>query len=164
LWELPTFGSAALSTDTLCSSSSKIIRVKYNSNNASVGTDLIKLYCTSEGSCTSVAKTLAIGLAAKTGCFSFARVAPEVENTAVVSPNPNNGSFTLNVKTGVINNTVAFVQIIDMTGKVVKSMNVQNNNGSIVSNIVADNLANGVYIVKYTVGNVTNTTRMMIRK
>lgn len=163
LWELPAFGSAALNTDTVCDLTSRIIRVIYNSNSASATTDLIKLYYTS--ACVqSVAKTLAIGLAAKT-CFSFARVAPEVENTtAVVSPNPNNGFFRLNVKTGVINNTTAFVQIIDMTGKVVKSMNVQNNNGSIVSNIVADNLANGIYIVKYTVGNVTNTTRMMIRK
>ena len=163
LWELPAFGSPALNTDTVCDLTSRIIRVKYNSNSASATTDLIKLYYTS--ACVqSVAKTLAIGLAAKTGCFSFARVAPEAENTAAVSPNPNNGFFTLNVKTGVINNTTAFVQIIDLTGKVVKSMNVQNNNGSIVSTIVADNLANGVYIVKYTVGNVTNTTRMMIRK
>jgi hypothetical protein len=163
LWELPAFGSAELNIDTVCTLTSRIIRVKFNSNLASVSTDLIKLYYTS--ACVqSNAKTLAIGLAAKT-CASFARVAPEVENTtAVVSPNPNNGFFRLNVKTGVINNTTAFVQIIDMTGKVVKSMNVQNNNGSIVSNIVADNLANGVYIVKYTVGNVTNTTRMMIRK
>jgi 5-hydroxyisourate hydrolase-like protein (transthyretin family) len=51
-----------------------------------------------------------------------------------------------------------------MLGKVVMTTLVTNNNGTIVANINNSNLQNGVYTVKYTVGNVTNSIKMVVKK
>ena len=66
--------------------------------------------------------------------------------------------------TGVTAKATATVQIVDMLGKVVMTTLVTNNNGTIVANINNSNLQNGVYTVKYTVGNVTNSIKMVVKK
>jgi len=68
------------------------------------------------------------------------------------------------VATGVTAKATATVQIVDMLGKVVMTTTATNNNGSIVANINNSNLQNGVYTVKYTVGNVTNSIKMVVKK
>ncbi len=83
---------------------------------------------------------------------------------AEVYPNPNNGLFTLDAQIDAEGNQPALVQIIDMTGRVVKSFNTRSINGSLRMNIVESNLTNGVYVVRYTVGNYTNTIRIVVRK
>jgi hypothetical protein len=60
-----------------------------------------------------------------------------------------------------MNKSVATVQVIDMLGKVVNQSIVENNNGLINTNLNV-NLKNGVYTVKYTVGNVSSNVRMVV--
>jgi hypothetical protein len=81
-----------------------------------------------------------------------------------VYPNPNNGTFTLQARTGVISKSTATVQVIDMMGKVVSQSLVSMNQGVINTTINNNNLKNGVYMVKYIAGNTTQTIRMVVQK
>jgi hypothetical protein len=86
------------------------------------------------------------------------------EFQAALYPNPNNGNFTLNVQTGIMTAAIAKVQIIDMYGRVVNQFTAKNNNGSIYMNISDSKLVNGMYSVKYSIGTITNSIKMMIKK
>jgi hypothetical protein len=79
-------------------------------------------------------------------------------------PNPNNGIFTLNVTTGKFENARATIQIVDMMGKMVYQTNAVVNNGILNSRINNNNLSNGIYTVRYTIGSVTNTVKMVVQK
>ena len=79
-------------------------------------------------------------------------------------PNPNNGIFTLNVTTGNFENTKATIQVVNMMGKVVYQSNAVCNNGTLVSTINNYNLPNGVYTVRYTIGSLTNSVKMIVQK
>jgi hypothetical protein len=83
---------------------------------------------------------------------------------AQVYPNPNNGNFTVRIETGITAKTNAAIQVLDMNGRMVSQLNTVNNNGLVVANINNSNLNSGIYIVKYTVGNVTNTIKMVVQK
>jgi hypothetical protein len=80
-----------------------------------------------------------------------------------VYPNPNNGNFNININTGIENNMPATISIIDMYGKVVAQFNAVNNFGRI-SKSISTGLSNGIYTVKYNVGSVTNSVRMIVQK
>ena len=69
----------------------------------------------------------------------------------------------VNINTGIVSNAKATIQVIDMLGKVVANVNAENNNGLINTNINS-NLNNGVYTVKYTVGNISNSIKMVVQK
>ena len=101
-----------------------------------------------------------------TGCATGTRnVFTKSDNVikASVYPNPNNGNFMVNINTGIVSNAKATIQVIDMLGKVVANVNAENNNGLINTNINS-NLNNGVYTVKYTVGNISNSIKMVVQK
>ena len=101
-----------------------------------------------------------------TGCATGTRnVFTKSDNVikASVYPNPNNGNFMVNINTGIVSNAKATIQVIDMLGKVVANVNAENNNGVINTNINS-NLNNGVYTVKYTVGNISNSIKMVVQK
>ena len=83
---------------------------------------------------------------------------------AEVYPNPNNGNFILNVQTGIMTVAIAKIQIIDMYGRVVNQFTAQNKNGSIYMNISDSKLVNGMYSVKYSIGTISNSIKMMIKK
>ena len=51
-------------------------------------------------------------------------------------PNPNNGMFTLDVQTSAEGNQPALVQILDMSGRIVKSITTRSVNGSIKLNVL----------------------------
>ena len=164
LWTAP-FGTVG-STGTIDSGdvNSRIITVTYTSNAAAAAGDSIKLQYTS-GCGNGAFKAQKLSNLAKT-CFASGNEVFTRNNTEIktsVYPNPNNGSFTLYATTGVMNKSVATVQVIDMLGKEVSQSIVENNNGVINTNLNV-NLKNGVYTVKYTVGNVSSNVRMVVMK
>jgi hypothetical protein len=164
LWTAP-FGTVG-STGTIDSGdvNSRIITVTYTSNAVAAAGDSIKLQYTS-GCGNGAFKAQKLSNLAKT-CFTsgtdvITKNATQIKTS--VYPNPNNGTFTLYANTGVTTKSVATIQVIDMLGKVVSQSIVENNNGLINTNLNL-NVKNGVYTVKYTVGNVINNVRMVIMK
>jgi len=86
-----------------------------------------------------------------------------VNDAFIVYPNPSRGGFTVTVK----NNskaTMATIQIVNLFGQVVKTYNASNNNGLINYNVENADLTSGLYLVKYTVGETTGTTKLSINK
>jgi hypothetical protein len=81
---------------------------------------------------------------------------------ATVYPSPSNGNFTVNIATGMEQSGTAQIQLIDMYGKVVAQYSAVNNAGRIVRNISNNKLADGMYTIKYTFGNTSGVTKMMI--
>ncbi len=145
---------------------SKVITATFTSNVAAATGDSVKLAFIS-GCGNSAFKATKLSNLAKVCLTSGTEITSRLEatsNKAQVYPNPNNGNFTLNVATGVTAKATATVQIVDMLGKVVMTTTATNNNGSIVANINNSNLVNGVYTVRYTVGNVTNSIKMVVKK
>jgi hypothetical protein len=86
------------------------------------------------------------------------------EVIAQVYPNPNNGNFKISIATGIETNETASIKIIDMFGRVVDRYTAANNFGYINKNVSNNKLSNGIYTVKYTIGNITNTIRMVLQK
>ena len=168
LWTLPT-GTVG-STGSLDSGSltGRTIVIVYTSN-AAATTDSIRVRYTS-GCGNSQIKAQKLSNLVKS-CFTsggdvFSRVAPAVTSEVElgkVYPNPNNGTFVLQAKTGITGKSTATVQIMDMTGKVVSQSLVEMNQG-MINTTINNNLKNGMYLVKYTAGNSTHTIRMEIQK
>ena len=79
-----------------------------------------------------------------------------LQNALVVYPNPSTGLFNLKVPASTKNYTV---EVMDLTGKVVKQQTVKNNSGAEQLNL--NNAAKGIYILKIaSEGNVA--TRKLI--
>jgi len=80
----------------------------------------------------------------------------------IVYPNPNQGNFTVSITT---NEKVApaYVTIINMMGQVVAELNVENNNGTIETNI-NQGLADGLYFVKVKIGSELNIVKTVVTK
>jgi len=167
-WSLPTGSAVALSatldSGVLSGAGARYIRLKFTNNGVAVIGDSVRVRYTStcgDGSnkalkLTNVAKVCLLGAPV------YAK-GTEVIN-AEIYPNPNNGNFTLNVQTGIMTAAIAKVQIIDMYGRVVNQFTAQNKNGSIYMNISDSKLVNGLYSVKYSVGTVSNSLKLMIKK
>ena len=81
---------------------------------------------------------------------------------ASVYPSPSNGNFTVNIATGMEQSGTAQIQLIDMYGKIVAQYSATNNAGRIVRTISNNKLADGMYTIKYTFGNTSGVTKMMI--
>ncbi len=170
-WSLPTGSVVALSgtldSGVLSGPTARYIRVIYTSNAGALTTDSIRVRYTS--ACGAGNKKAAKLTNVFKVCLTGAPVYSKSTNTtdgikAQVYPNPNNGIFTVRIETGVTSRATASIQIFDMNGRVVSNFTAQNNNGLISENINNSNLNNGIYTVRYTVGNVTNTIKMVIQK
>jgi peroxiredoxin family protein len=169
LWTLPTGSVGSTGSLDSGSLSGRTIVIVYTSN-AAATTDSIRVRYTS-GCGNSAIKAQKLSNLVKTcltsGSEVFSRVAPNVTTEVEmgkVYPNPNNGTFTLQARTGVISKSTATVQVIDMMGKVVSQSLVSMNQGVINTTINNNNLKNGVYMVKYIAGNTTQTIRMVVQK
>ena len=171
-WSLPT-GSAVATSGTLDSGvlsgpSARYIRVIYTSNAGAVAaTDSIRVRYTSACGVgnNKAAKLTNVAKVCLTGAPVYSKTTNTTEGIkAMVYPNPNNGIFTVRIETGVTSRATASIQIFDMNGRVVSNFTAQNNSGLISENINNSNLNNGIYTVRYTVGNVTNTIKMVVQK
>lgn len=91
----------------------------------------------------------------------------EIANTesikANVYPNPNNGSFVVSIHTQEAA-VSANIHIINIYGQVVATYKAPVSGGQIKFNVANNNLSNGMYIVKYTIGSKTGTSRVVIQK
>ncbi len=102
------------------------------------------------------------------GCISIAAVCVVSVNTCVgidelaedttvkICPNPSSGIFTIGIKS----TSTQLLQIVDITGKVVLSQTLNNNNTS----INASDLPNGVYTVFLTENYINVSKRLVILK
>lgn len=91
--------------------------------------------------------------------LSDATVAPE----AAIYPNPNNGQI-LNVNLSGVESTVVTMDIIDMFGKTVQAEQITVSSGNVNEVINLNGIASGVYNVRITMGNTTQTERLIIEK
>ncbi len=91
--------------------------------------------------------------------LSDAAVAPE----AAIYPNPNNGQI-LNVNLSGVESTVVTMDIIDMFGKTVQAEQITVATGNVNEVINLNGLASGVYNVRFTMNNTTQTERLVIEK
>ena len=170
-WTLPTGSSVAtsatLDSGVLSGAGARFIRLKFTNNGAAATGDSVRVRYTSACG-VSANKGLKLTNVAKVCLLGAPVYAKGVNGSEVINaeiyPNPNNGIFTLNVQTGIMTAAIAKVQIIDMYGRVVNQFTAKNNNGSIFMNISDSKLVNGLYSVKYSVGTISNSVKLMIKK
>ena len=111
---------------------------------------------------TAVSKTLT-----HVGCAAGQRgsnVEELVIDQVALFPNPNNGTFTLNVESSVKKSTIVKVQIYDIYGKMVGEYTTQSASGIFSKNITNTKLNNGVYFVTYVIGDTRKTVKMIVQK
>ena len=167
LWAMPigTLGATAnLDSGSL---SGRVIRIRYSSNGAAATGDSIKLRYTSLCG-NSLPKAQKLSNVALLGCKSIAPIGKAFATNAVektmISPNPNNGNFKVVINTGIQANATATIQIVNMNGVVVSQLKAVNNNGVINTEIHDNRLVNGLYMVRYNIGGVSNSIKMMVQK
>ena len=86
----------------------------------------------------------------------------DLSNTAmVVSPNPNNGSFTLDLSS--VKSQVSNIKIMNMVGGVVYQQKVAQN-VAFNQNINLSNLSDGVYTILIQTNNGDIVKKMVIKK
>jgi hypothetical protein len=118
---------------------------------------------------TSLARTITLSNIRSASCQAPAlgggsEVDMPVAEVAGIYPNPSNGSFLLRVKTSNINDN-AQIQVMDMQGRVVKSLVAQNLGGLIQTTVTTDaTTPAGTYIVKYTIGTTTGSVKAIIKR
>jgi hypothetical protein len=79
----------------------------------------------------------------------------------VVSPNPNNGNFTLDLSS--VKSQVSNVKVMNMVGGVVYQQKVAQNT-TFNQNINLSNLSNGVYTILIQTNNGDIVKKMVIKK
>jgi len=79
-------------------------------------------------------------------------------------PNPNDGTFTLNVESSTQKSSLVEIQIFDMYGKMVGNYTTQSYLGVFNKNITNTKLQNGIYFVTYIIGKTRKTIRMIVQK
>jgi len=86
----------------------------------------------------------------------------DLSNTAmVVSPNPNNGNFTLDLSS--VKSQVSNVKIMNMVGGIVYQQKVAPN-ATFNQNINLSNLSDGVYTIRIQTNNGGIVKKMVIKK
>jgi hypothetical protein len=167
IWSTP-FGALG-STGVIDSGNvnSKIITVTYSSNAAAATGDSIKLRFSSGcGNGAFKAQKLSNILKACPPLPGFSKTTPKPTTTTdlgmQIFPNPNKGNFTIKINTGVLSKAKALIEIRDIQGRLVHSINTQNINGIINEHVQKSELTSGVYLVTYRLGDVRKSMKMVV--
>ena len=87
------------------------------------------------------------------------------KNNINIFPNPNNGIFTIKGSFGATENGEVFIDIREMTGRVVYSNKLVVQNGTIDKDIQLENtLANGMYLLTLHTGDENAVFHFVIMK
>ena len=86
----------------------------------------------------------------------------EIEPTAAIYPNPNNGEF-MNVNLTGVEGKVT-VDIINGMGAMVRSMEMTVAGDNVNEVIALNGIASGIYMVNITVNNTVITERLVVQK
>ena len=169
LWSLPigTVGATGtLDSGVLSGANARYIRIKFTSNAAAATGDSIKLRYTSlcGNSLPKAQKLSNLALVCPATIPTGKAIATVINEKTLISPNPNNGNFKVVINTGIQTNVIATIQIVNMNGVVVSQLKAVNNNGVINTEIHDNRLVNGLYMVRYNVGGVSNSIKMMVQK
>jgi hypothetical protein len=155
-WSIPAF-------TTISSANADSSQITLQFNTGYKGGSLKVQSSTSCGALgTAVSKTLT-----HVGCAAGQRgsnVEELVIDQVALFPNPNNGTFTLNVESSVKKSTIVKVQIYDIYGKMVGEYTTQSTSGIFSKNITNTNLNSGIYFVTYVIGNTRKTIKMVVQK
>ena len=82
---------------------------------------------------------------------------------AVISPNPNNGSFLFSLKTGIEAYQRINISLLNIFGMPIKTILAVNNKGVILLQVQDLDLPNGVYFVRYAIGEMSNAVKMIVQ-
>lgn len=159
-WTVPTGSSI-----TSANADSSTVTVSYPSTFNATGKSIKVKSVNDCGTSLDLAQTLTAGCF--TGGNPITRVAP-VNNSSIVSeelyPNPNQGSFTLNVRSSNLSAATAKIQIINMYGQVLAEYTAVNNKGLVQMRIDNKQLVSGIYTVRCLIGEDVRTVRMVVQK
>jgi len=146
---------------------SQYIVVRYLKNSAAASNDSIRCAYTSNCGDGTIGR-YKNALTALSGCPVLKSQHGSDTKAEIISrvyPNPNKGNFTLYVtNTGVIEKTKSLINIIDKYGNIVSNINAINENGTMIVDINEPKLSNGVYFLRYKIGNVVNSIKLLIIK
>lgn len=78
-----------------------------------------------------------------------------------ISPNPSNGNFSVNVQTTSLGSSQ--ILIFDITGKIIKSENIEIVNGIIRKDFNLENEAKGVYLLQVKCGEEKYTKKIILK-
>lgn len=79
-------------------------------------------------------------------------------------PNPNNGTITVRACFNPVNDEDMFLQVTDMLGKVVYKNTLQAQNGILNTQIILNDVADGIYLLNARSGNETYVSRFVMHK
>ncbi|HEX8676510.1 MAG TPA: T9SS type A sorting domain-containing protein, partial [Segetibacter sp.] len=80
-------------------------------------------------------------------------------------PNPNKGQFMVELHLSNNINANAKIELLNMMGQTVSTINASINNGTLYKNVsISSSLAAGMYIAKITVNNKTYLARVVYQK
>lgn len=158
-------------------SSSWSFEWNYGDQTGSVNVDGLKAYATTgvftvtltasdAGGCVITSAPLQVQVLPATHplCIVDTTGISEVELLSNISlyPNPNNGSFTVDMTNVTADD--ASIMVVDMMGKVVAATNTFSTTANPVQTVELNNVANGVYFVRITANGVTATSKISVAK
>ena len=112
---------------------------------------------TDKNTCTTTASVALTNTPAR-----FANAKDEDMLSIAVMPNPNDGLFT--IKVASISESKALIELLDITGRVVLTQNMQLIVGDNAVLLDAQTMAKGVYFLRFTAGDKSRTLRIIIEQ
>jgi beta-glucanase (GH16 family) len=165
LWTSPTGTVGSTGVLDSGSTSGRTIRYRYSSNSAAT-TDSIRVRYTS-GCGNGAVKAQKLSNLAKvclinTEIITARQTAIESSTRFIIYPNPNKGQFKIRFEQPVSKSEKIAISLFDNKGNCIRKINNLINEGEIEKQVEVDNLSNGLYFIKYIIGNQSGVERIII--